>query len=112
MEAGFGRAYRLGVDVPIDLPDFRGDLIQEAGFVRKPGSGHGKQLNFGILLLNLPFKIGLYRAFCGQKEGFLNWHGLNGIIFLGRNQSQRQRSNRGGQGVPASGRGGGLSGSF
>jgi len=31
MEASFGRAYRLGVDIPIDLPDFRGDLIQEAG---------------------------------------------------------------------------------
>jgi hypothetical protein len=32
MEAGFGRAYRLGVDVPIDWPHFRGDSIEEPGF--------------------------------------------------------------------------------
>ena len=31
-EAGITRRHGLGVDVPIDLPDFRGDLIEEAGF--------------------------------------------------------------------------------
>ena len=30
-EAGFGGTYRLGIDVPIDLPDFRGNLIEESG---------------------------------------------------------------------------------
>ena len=30
-EAGFGGTYRLVIDVPIDLPDFRGNLIEESG---------------------------------------------------------------------------------
>ncbi len=31
-EGCFAGASGLGVDVPIDLPDFRGDLIKETGF--------------------------------------------------------------------------------
>lgn len=30
-EASFARRYRLAVDVPVDVPDFRGDLIEETG---------------------------------------------------------------------------------
>ena len=31
-EARFAGTHGLGIDVPVDLPDFRGDLIEEAGF--------------------------------------------------------------------------------
>lgn len=31
-EAGFAGPYGLGVNVPIELPDLRGDFIEEAGF--------------------------------------------------------------------------------
>jgi hypothetical protein len=31
-EGCFAGAYGLGMDVPVDLPDFRGDLIKETGF--------------------------------------------------------------------------------
>ena len=31
LEASFARRYRLAVDVPVDVPDFRGDLIEAAG---------------------------------------------------------------------------------
>jgi len=30
-EASFARRYRLAVDVPVGVPDFRGDLIEAAG---------------------------------------------------------------------------------
>lgn len=31
-KAGFRGRHGLGVDVPVDVPDFSGDLIEEAGF--------------------------------------------------------------------------------
>ena len=31
-EACFAGTYGLGVDVPVDLPDLRGDFIEETGF--------------------------------------------------------------------------------
>jgi hypothetical protein len=31
LETCFARTYGLGIDVPIDLPDLRGDLAEEAG---------------------------------------------------------------------------------
>jgi hypothetical protein len=33
LQACFAGAHGLGVDVPVDLPDFGGDLIKEAGFL-------------------------------------------------------------------------------
>jgi hypothetical protein len=35
LEACFAGAYGLGIDIPLDLPDIGGDLIEEAGFFHR-----------------------------------------------------------------------------